>query len=162
LFIEEVPLRAPKARGQSLVLIAVFIGVAVIAVLTFLGLSTLYAARSHARQSLQVATSAGSRRVDYGGLGGDDLVLDEAEAISTTRAVFESALSLQDFGLGASAHDIAQRARIEAHNDVPWTSPYSGLVHYVPTVAAVASIPVRIFFFSVEVPVAVETEVNAP
>jgi hypothetical protein len=144
------------------VLIAVFIGVAVIAVLTFLALSTLYAARSHARQSLQAATAAGARRVDYESLPGGDLQLDAAAAISTTRAVFESALSLEDFGLAASAHDIAQSAQIAAHNDVPWTSPYTGITHQVPTVVAVAPIPVRIFFFSVAVPVAAETEVNAP
>ncbi len=155
-------MEAPRARGQSLVLIAVFVGVAVIAVLTFLALSTLYAARSHARQSLQAATSAGSRRVDYGGLGAGDLLLDEAAAISTTRAVFANALALQAFGLAAGPQEIAGRAQIEARNDVPWTSPYTGITHQVPTVAARVGVPVRIFFFAVEVPVVVETEVYAP
>lgn len=152
----------PKARGQSLVLIAVFMGVAVLAVLAFLALATLYGARNHARRSLQAATAAGACRVDYESLPGGALRLDEAAAISTTRAVFASALSLEDFGLAADPHEIARRAQIAAHNDAPWTSPYTGITHQAPTVAAVVPIPVQIFFFSVEVPVAVETEVHAP
>jgi len=155
-------LRARPARGQSLVLLAVLIGVVVIAVLTFLALGTLYLARSHARRSLQAATAAGACRVDYESLPGGHLQLDAPAAIATTRAVFASALGLENFGLDASAAEIAGRAQIEVHNEVPWTSPYTGLTHQAPTIAAVAPIPVRLLFFAVEVPVMVETEVNAP
>jgi len=151
-----------KTRGQSIVLLAVFIAAAVALLLGFLALSTLYAARSHARQSLQVATAAGARRVAYDGMGGGRLLLDEAAAVETTRAVFEQALALEDFGLAASARDIAAGAVIEAHNDVPWTSPHSHITHQVPTVSAVVPIPVQILFFSLQVPVSAETEVNAP
>lgn len=143
-------------------LFAVFMGVAVVAVLTFLALLTLYFARSHGRQSLQVATAAGAGRVDYASLPSGDLRLDEREAVLTTRSVFASALALEDFGLGAGPAAIADRAQIAAHNDVPWTSPYTGITHQVPTVAAVAPIPVRILFFEVEVSVTAETEVHAP
>ena len=155
-------MRARYARGQALVLIAVFIGAVVTIFFTLLALNTLYGARNHARQSLQVATAAGARRVDYASLPGGLLRLDGAAAISTTRAVFASVLALEDFGLDASAAEIAGRTVIEAHNDVPWTSPYTGIAHQVPTVVAVAPIPVRIFFFAVEVPVTAETEVHVP
>ncbi len=155
-------MRPRHERGQSLVLIAALMGTVVMIFLSLLALATLYGARSHARQSLQVATAAGARRVDYESLPGGLLRLDAAAAISTTRTVFGSALALQSFGLDASAAAIAERAVIEVHNDVPWTSPYTGITHQVPTVVAVAPIPVRIFFFAVEIPVTAETEVHAP
>lgn len=150
-----------KGAGQAIILIALVAAGIVAAVLCFLALSTLYAVRSHARQALQIATAAGARKVDYDALGQGRTVLDEAAAVEATRTVFESALALNTFGLGASTAEIAQGSEIEAHNDVPWPSPFSRLVHERPTVVARARIPVKILVFTLAVSVSAEAEVNS-
>ncbi len=151
-----------KARGQVLVLLAIFFGVAVVAVLAFIGLSTLFSVRAHARQSLQIATSAGARQLDYAALGDGQVRIDEVVAIPATRAAFENALSLQLYGLRDTPIQIAIATTIEVHNEVPWTSPYSGQTHQVPTVVAIAPVPIRILLFTLSVRVAAEAEVNQP
>jgi Flp pilus assembly protein TadG len=157
-----MPKPRAKSRGQVVVLTAIIFPVILLMVFVFLALSTLYSARSHARQSLQVATAAGAREIDYSSLKGDRVRLDEARAITTTRTVFENALSLYSFGMGDTANHIAQSAHIEVHNEVPWTSPHTGTIHESATVAATAEIPVKILVFKVRVRVTVETEAHTP
>lgn len=150
-----------KARGQVLILLAVSLGVIAAAALTFLALSTLENVRSHARQSLRVAAVAGSRLVDYIG-GGSGTVFIREDAPETVREVFGRALGTSRYGLGADPEEIAGRVEVEIHNDLPWTSPYTGLEHLVPTLAARVRVPVQVLFFTVDVPVQVEVEANTP
>ncbi|MGB9722755.1 MAG: hypothetical protein ACPL7G_02490, partial [Chloroflexia bacterium] len=150
-----------KGRGQVLVLLAASLGVIAVAVLIFLALSTLYSVRSHARQSLQVAAAVGVHLVDYV-RGGVNAVVIREEAAEQVREVFGRALGTARYGLGADPEEIAGALEVEIHNEVPWLSPYTGLEHQVPTLAARVRVPVRILFFSVNVPMVVETEANTP
>lgn len=145
-----------KNRGQVLILLAVLTGILVIAVLAFLNLSTLYAVRSHARTALQTAASAGVRCMDYEEARGRPY-LDPEETTALIREVFLRALSLQTYGLGASPEEIAQGLSVEVHNDLPWIGP-SGLTHTTPGVAVQVQVPVHVLFFTVDIPIRVETE----
>lgn len=148
-----------KSRGQVLVLLAVFIGIAVLAVLAFLNLSTLYAVRSHARASLQQAVSAGVRCLDYGGSSEQASLREEAEA--TVREVFYRSLSLQTYGLGADPRDIADNLWVDIHNLPPWYG-HDGTFHDDIGISARVNVPMRVFFFTVSVPVLVEMEAKEP
>ncbi len=148
-----------KSRGQVIVLLAVFIGTAVMAVLVFLSLSTLYAVRSHARASLQQAVNAGVRCGDYEEDG--RAFLREDRARNLVREVFYRSLSLQTYGLGADPRDIADNMAVDVYNNAPWTG-YTGYTHEDIGISARVDIPVRVFFFTVSVPVLVEMEAKNP
>ncbi|MEM3554635.1 MAG: hypothetical protein QXU79_02315 [Candidatus Micrarchaeaceae archaeon] len=150
-----------KARGQVLVLLAVSLGVLVLAVLAFLSLSTLYGVRAHARQSLQTASAVGAHLVEYDVGGSGELRIRE-DAGDAVREVFGRALGTSRYGLGDDPEKIAGRVQVEIHNEVPWQSPYTGLTHHLPTLAARVQVPVRLLFFSVEVPIQVEAEAGTP
>jgi len=150
-----------RTRGQVLILLAVSLGVAAAAALTFLALSTLESVRSHARQSLQTAVFAGSRTVDYDPSGSGAVIIRE-DAAETTREVFGRALALSRYGLGADPWEISGNLLVEVHNEVPWHSPYTGLDHQVPTLFAGVQVPVRVLFFTVDIPVQAEAEANVP
>lgn len=150
-----------KARGQVLVLLAVSLGVLILAVLTFLSLSTLESVRAHARQSLQTAAAAGAHLVEYDE-GGSGTLRIRGEAEEIVRKVFAAALGTSRYGLGDEPEEIAFRLQVEIHNDPPWESPYTGLTHQAPTLAARVRVPVRLLFFSVKVPIVVEAEANVP
>ena len=152
-------MRRKKERGQVLIIGAVVFGALVTAVLVFIALSALYGARSHARESLQTGMIAGASQVDYASLGDGQVRLDENAATSTGRDTFESALSLRTNWLASSPEEIAAETQIEVHNNVPWTSPFSGITHQHSVIAAQANVPITVLFFTLQVSVQAEAEV---
>jgi Flp pilus assembly protein TadG len=158
----EVALRGNE-KGQTLVIFAALIPVIVLFFLFALGLAALLDVRAHAAYALGVAARAASRQVDYGDYG-DGAVRFNDQVEVTARAVFSDALALRTTGLADTPGNIAGAIEVQTgygSRDSPWESPFvSGRLHYHPTVAVRAQVPIRVWMFQVALPIISETEVK--
>jgi hypothetical protein len=154
-----------KGRGQALVLFALLVPLILLFLLLALGLAAALDVRAHAADALGVATRAGARQVTYGPYGQGGTEFDPAEVDAHIRSVFADALALQPLGLTETPETIAQEMTIiEIGYGAPgtaWPSPFvEGRLHYRPTVAAQARVPVKLWTFELTLKVVSETEVR--
>lgn len=154
-----------KARGQVLVLVAVLLGVAVIAVMGSFALGTARQQKDAARYVAEIASNIGAAQLDEAALAQGEIRLDVAEATAAARQAVVEALVTLPYALreGYTPELIAgnpELLQIQAVNATPtasWTSPWTGNIYTEPVVAVWLKVPSRVFFLEIDLPVVGET-----
>lgn len=154
-----------KTRGQVLVLVAVLLGVVVIAVTTSYALTSARQQKDAARYVAEIASNSGAAQLDEAALANGEIRLDVGEATAAAQqAVMESLVTLPYAlregytpELIASNPELLQIQAINASPADPWQSPWTGNIYAEPVVAVWLKVPSRVFFLEIDLPVVGET-----